>query len=567
MESLKEFNYYDVNGVKIKNPDRTLQYDKKLNKLSWYDAKNSPIGKAPNWRVEATNTTELDQLSKALGRKDIVADQIATPEWLAQKQKIGQIDREAGGSTQGNSTSSQKPTVTNPDTSKSKTPPGKTREALIVDNLVNSGALQKEITKAVVNAESIPILAGDLPRISAAISKALKSAEKTGLFDDEFLSGEGEVINTGQAKGATVGTIANTVLNKYLSVSKSIIDENLYTYTLLPEGDSLQETKGSKKRGSSNSRGKGSSNSGNRKPSNAGGNGNNNNSKIENTTATPQITPPGNQVNPSLNNSTNPPVKEPPVTNPPAQKAKSITLDNIRGLKVALKDKITEMLSEVQESFKSTATSVKFHCVGVVKPSQVKVEKSEEIPASQTEGSSQKDTEPVQEVKEPAQKVEEATHSNDCYVFARLIEAKEDKVSTPDGAGTDGKAIKGKPAGKDGKEKGKSEEMKTTKEEEKPSNAKAEAPVFPSTEALKTLIEGLNKAGSPFETDLAVYALHYTLGDVDVSSLSFDIIVESKKTTPKEGFWESFGKALKAHLKKAGVQIARNLVGNRGHMN
>ena len=564
MESLKEFNYYDVNGAKIKNPDRTLQYDKKLNKLSWYDAKNSPIGKAPNWRVEATNYKELGYLNGALERKDIGMDQIATPEWLAQKRKIGRIDREAGGSTQGTST---KPADTNTDTGKSKIPPGKTKEALIIDNLVNSGALQKEITKAVVNAESIPILAGDLPRISAAISKALKSAEKTGLFDDEFLSGEGEVINTGQAKGATVGTIANTVLNKYLSVSKSIIDENLYTYTFLPEVDSLQETKGSKKRKSSNSGGRGSSNSGNRKPSNTGNNGSNNNSKVENTTVTSQASPSGDQANPPVNNSTSPPVKEPPVTNPPVQKAKSITLDNIRGLKVALKDKVTEMLSEVQESFEATAASVKFHCVGVVKPSQVKVEKSEEIPASQTEGSSQKDKEPVQEVKEPVQKVEEAIYSNDYYVFARLIEVKEDKASTPNGTGTDGKAIKGKPAGEDGKKKGKSEEMKAAKEEGKPNDAKAEAPVFPSTEALKTLIEGLNKAGSPFETDLAVYTLHYTLGDVDVGSLSFDIIVESKKTSPKEGFWESFGKALKAHLKKAGAHIARSLAGNRGHMN
>ena len=104
------------------------------------------------------------------------------------------------------------------------------------------------------------------------------------------------------------------------------------------------------------------------------------------------------------------------------------------------------------------------------------------------------------------------------------------------------------------------------KENKKSGEVKEEAPVFPTTEALKTFIAGLNKAGNPFETDLAVYSLTYTLEDMDASSLSFNILVESKKTTPKEGFWESFGKALKAHLKKAGAQIARDLVGNRGHV-
>ena len=63
-----------------------------------------------------------------------------------------------------------------------------------------------------------------------------------------------------------------------------------------------------------------------------------------------------------------------------------------------------------------------------------------------------------------------------------------------------------------------------------------------------------------------MYTLSYTLEDVDNDSLSFDILVESKKTTPKEGFWEAFGKALKAHLKKAGAQIADALGGGRGQM-
>ena len=107
----------------------------------------------------------------------------------------------------------------------------------------------------------------------------------------------------------------------------------------------------------------------------------------------------------------------------------------------------------------------------------------------------------------------------------------------------------------------------TTKESKKSGEVEAEAPAFPTTEALKTLIEGLNKAGNSFETDLAVYTLNYTLEDVDTDSLSSDILVESEKTAPKEVFWEAFGKKLKAYLAKAGAQIARDLAGDRGHMN
>lgn len=536
MESLKEFNYYDVNGNQIKNPSHTLQYDKDLDKLIWFDAKNSPAAAPVQWRVAATNPTEQEYLNRELERgTNIGENQIATPEWLTQKQEQAQQKQAAATPPQDAPDDSQKPANTNPNPVKPEIPSKKSDEMLIVDNLVNSGTLQKEVTKAVVNAENIPILTGDIPEISAAISKALKAAKKSGLFSSEFLSGEGEVVNAGQARDATADTIMSTVLNDYLSVSKSPKNKNLFTYTFLPEEEPLQE-----KGGKSKKKKKKVVNTRQASPKPA----------IATSTAAPQT--------PSLVDQPKPPLED-----LSTQKPNSVTLDEKRKkeLEAVLKNKITEMLSDTLESFKSTATSVKFHCVAEGKPLQVEAEEPKEAPNLQPE-------EPAQETKEPVQKTEEATHSNDYYIFTRLIEAEEGEevAATEDGESDEGAVSEDtskEPVEKPAKDTAKD----TAKEDKKSDKVEEEAPAFPTTEALKTLIEGLNKAGNSFETDLAVYTLNYTLEDVDTDSLSFDILVESKKTTPKEGFWEAFGKKLKAYLAKTGAQIASSLAGNRGHVN
>ena len=532
MESLKEFNYYDVNGNQIKNPSHTLQYDKDLDKLIWFDAKNSPAAAPVQWRVAATNPTEQEYLTKELERgTNIGENQIATPEWLAQKQEQAQQKQAAATPTQDASNGSQTPATTDPNPVKPEIPSKKSDEMLIVDNLVNSGTLQKEVTKAVVNAENIPILTGDIPEISAAISKALKAAKKSGLFSSEFLSGEGEVVNAGQARDATADTIMSTVLNDYLSVSKSPKNKNLFTYTFLPEEEPLQE-----KGGKSKKKKKKVANTRQTSPKPA----------IATSTAAPQTPPLVNQP-------------KPPLEDLSTQKPNSVTLDERRKkeLETVLKNKITEMLSDTLESFKSTATSVKFRCVGVSEPSQAEAKEPKETSNLQPK-------EPAQENKEPVQKTEEATHSSDYYIFTRLIEAEEgEKATTTEDSESDEGAVSEDTS----KEPVEKPAKDTAKEDKKSDKVEEEAPAFPTTEALKTLIEGLNKAGNSFETDLAVYTLNYTLEDVDTDSLSFDILVESKKATPKEGFWESFGKALKAHLKKAGAQIASSLAGNRGHVN
>ncbi len=532
MESLKEFNYYDVNGNQIKNPSHTLQYDKDLDKLIWLDAKNSPAAAPVQWRVAATNPTEQEYLNKELERgTNIGENQIATPEWLTQKQEQAQQKQAAATPPQDAPDDSQKPATTDPNSVKPEIPSKKSDEMLIVDNLVNSGTLQKEVTKAVVNAENIPILTGDIPEISAAISKALKAAKKSGLFSSEFLSGEGEVVNAGQAKDATADTIMSTVLNDYLSVSKSPKNKNLFTYTFLPEEEPLQE-----KGGKSKKKKKKVVNTRQASPKPA----------ITTSTAAPQTPPLVDQP-------------KPPLEDLSTQKPNSVTLDEKRKkeLETVLKNKITEMLSDTLESFKSTATSVRFRCVGVSEPSQAEAKEPKETPNLQPE-------EPAQETKEPVQKTEEATHSNDYYIFTRLIEAEEGEEVAATEDGEPGEGAVSEDTSKEPVEKPAKD---TAKEDKKSDKIEEEAPVFPTTEALKTLIEGLNKAGNSFETDLAVYTLDYTLEDVDTDSLSFDIFVESKKTTPKEGFWEAFGKKLKAYLAKTGAQIASSLAGDRGHVN
>lgn len=532
MESLKEFNYYDVNGEQIKNPSRILQYDDDLDKLIWFDAKNSPADYPKGWRVAATNDKEQEYLNKELERgTNIGKDQIATPEWLAQKQEQAQQKQAAVKPPQDTPVNSQKPVNTNPNPAKPESPSKKSDEMLIVDNLVNSGTLQKEVIKAVVNTENIPILTGDIPEISAAISKALKAAKKSGLFSSEFLSGEGEVVDAGQARDTTADTIMSTVLNDYLSVSRSPKNKNLFTYTFLSEEEPLQE-----KGGKSKKKKKKVANTRQASPKPA----------ITTSTAAPQTPPPVDQ-------------SKSPLEDLSVQKPNSVTLDEKRKkeLETVLKNKITEMLSDTLESFKSTATSVRFRCVGVGEPSQAEAKEPKETPNLQPEES-------VQETKEPVQKTKEATHSNDYYIFTRLIEAEEDEEVT---ATEDGEPDRGIVSEDTGKEPVEKPAKDTTEEDKKSDRVEEETPAFPTTEALKTLIEGLNKAGSSFETDLAVYTLNYTLEDVDTDSLSFDILVESKKTTPKEGFWEAFGKKLKAYLAKAGAQIARDLAGDRGHMN
>lgn len=498
MESLKEFIYFNpATKEQIADPEVKLSFDKN-GRPAWRNKKGQ-VAKNPNLWVGAETKGEQDNLSKLPASNALSPNQVLTPSQVTNLKKAMK-DTEASAAAEKAFQDSQ----------------------TIVKNLTDSGALQKEVTKAVINTESIPIFPDDILKISTAISKALKAARKSKLIDDEFLASEGEIVNTGRAMNATADAVVRTVLDGYLAPSESSDGKNAFTYTFLPE-EPLQESRKKKSL------------------------------RVREATSSLEEAPTvTSQTNPPAENQTNSPVEEPSVQN-----AETVTVSEQcrKDLETVLKTKVTEMLSDVLESIESTATSVRFYCRHVGEPLQVGAEKSKEDSAPQEgteklEGDSASQVEVSSEENKGSGKAEEALHSNDYYVFTRLTEAEDDRGTKSDGESeTDADPAK-----------------EIGKEDEKPEEEQSEAPAFPTTDALKTFIAGLNKAGKSFETDLAVYDLSYTLEDMDANSLSFNILVESKKTTPKEGFWESLGKKLKAHLKKAGAQIADALGGGRGQM-
>lgn len=519
MESLKEFIYFNpATKEQIADPEVKLSFDKN-GRPAWRNKKGQ-VAKNPNLWVGAETKGEQDNLSKLPASNALSPNQVLTPGQVTNLKKAMK-DTEASAAAEKAFQDSQ----------------------TIVKNLTDSGALQKEVTKAVVNTESIPIFPDDIPRISAAMSKALKSATKSGLFSDEYLSSEGEVVSTGRAVSTTADAVVRTVLDSYLSLAKSSDGKDVLVYTLLPEEKPLQES--GKKKKFPRVRETASS------------------LREENTTPDPANTTPKDSAKPL-------------VEEPPAQKPETIVVPKQRkkDLETALNSKVTEILSDVLETIKSTATSVRFHCTYAGKPLQTETEEPKEESAPQEgigktgedsapqegteklEGDDASQVEVASEENKGSGKTEEALHSNDYYIFTRLVEAEDDGKT-----GTDGNTESNK-----GPKTGEDPAKETDKEKEKPKEEQSEAPAFPTTEALKTFIEGLNRSGKSFETNLAVYTLSYTLEDMDTDSLSFNILVESKKATPKEGFWESLGKKLKAHLKKAGAQIADTLGGGRGQM-
>ena len=516
MESLKEFIYFNpATKEQIADPEVKLSFDKN-GRPAWRNKKGQ-VAKNPNLWVGAETKGEQDNLSKLPASNALSPNQVLTPGQVTNLKKAMK-DTEASAAAEKAFQDSQ----------------------TIVKNLTDSGALQKEVTKAVVNTESIPIFPDDIPRISAAISKALKSATKSGLFSDEYLSNEGEIVNTGRAVSTTADTIVRTVLDSYLSLAKSSDGKDVLVYTLLPEEKPLQESGKKKKRRLLHTREAA------------------NDLEREVTTDAPQANPSEGQTDSPSGDPVKIPVKE-----PLAQKTESIAIPSQRkkDLETALNSKVTEILSDVLETIKSTATSVRFHCTYAGKPLQTETEKPKEESAPQEgteklEGDDASQVEVASEENKGSGKTEEALHSNDYYIFTRLVEAEDDGKTGTDGNTESNKGLK----------TGEDPAKETDKEKEKPKEEQSEAPAFPTTEALKTFIEGLNRSGKSFETNLAVYTLSYTLEDMDTDSLSFNILVESKKATPKEGFWESLGKKLKAHLKKAGAQIADALGGGRGQM-
>lgn len=183
----------------------------------------------------------------------------------------------------------------------------------------------------------------------------------------------------------------------------------------------------------------------------------------------------------------------------------TITIDNktlvelTEDLAVAIKP----LLTETNEAIISSAKTVKYHC-------------------SITD-SSQTD--------EPSQEVEKQNESKDSYILRRLL---EEDTPSGDSVSQDGVTDGGKEsAAKTGPEK------------------------VLTLDAVKAVVDGLNKKGATFDTLHATYKLSYSAGNVDDKDNSFDILVTSSSTTPKEDFWTFFRKGAVKLLKATGANLPK----------
>ena len=183
----------------------------------------------------------------------------------------------------------------------------------------------------------------------------------------------------------------------------------------------------------------------------------------------------------------------------------TITIDNktlvelTEDLAVAIKP----LLTETNEAIISSAKTVKYHC-------------------SITD-SSQTD--------EPSQEVEKQNESKDSYILRRLL---EEDTPSGDSVSQDGVTDGGEEsAAKTGPEK------------------------VLTLDAVKAVVDGLNKKGATFDTLHATYKLSYSADNVDDKNSSFDILVTSSSTTPKEDFWTFFKKKAGKFLKATGATLSK----------
>lgn len=518
MELLKEFKYYDSNtGKEIKDPDYTLAYDKNIDRFIWYDKGRKPISFVPKYKISATEGSETER--KLLNRvyndknkpKGIDKNQIATKKWLDQKQQ--QQTQQPQQSQQTQQPQQQPSTPTNSSTEKEA---GKSKEKTlqnadtIVKNLSDSGVLQAEVTKALVNANDIPIFTDDFDRIGKAINKLLSKATKADVFTSEYTVDGGTPVEKGTTSAKTAKDITKEVIKKYVSTTKDPSGASLHVYKLLPVDGSITESSLNRynnlREDSSTTQPADSANTGN--PAQASENINKD---------IPKQTPEQQAGQP----------------NPDTSKSEQTTESSnivLRGpgmedLSNKIASAIEPLIKEVTDTITSSAKAVKYHCSTLAAPTQTS-----------------------------EQATERKSEMNNSIVLRRLLEEEEEESKETANPPEDSSK---KTAPQEGESKEEKSSDKTTP---------SKTPTFPSTDTLKLIVDKLNKAGSPFETSNATYKLSYKMDNINPKDMSFDIIVTSTSTTPKDGFWKTFGANLKQYLGQAGTNMLHYLGSSRGHM-
>ena len=537
MELLIEFKYYDSNtGKEIKNPDYTLAYDKNIDKFIWYNKGHQPINFIPKYKVSATEGSETER--KLLNRvyndrkkpKGLDKGQIATKKWLDQKSHQAQQPQQTQEPQQSQQPQQQpqQPNTSTGDSTEKKDDKPKEKSLqnadAIVKNLSDSGALQAEVTKALVNANDIPIFTDDFDRIGKAINKLLSKATKADVFTSDYTVDSGTPVEKGNTTTKTAKDITKEIVKKYISTTRDLSGDSLHTYNLLPTDGNIAESNLNKRHSLredlSSAQATDSTSTGNPvQPSTQAG---------ENTSEGAAKQASEQKISqPDLDVSRNEQTTE----------TSSIVLrgPGMEDLFNKIASAVEPLVKEVTDTITSSAKAVKYHCSTLTTPAQTN-----------------------------EQATERKAEMNNSIVLKRLLEEEESKETTAT------------PSEESSKEAVNSSEDKSReattqegepKEEESPEKAApSKAPTFPSTNTLKLIVDKLNKAGSPFETSNATYKLSYKMDNINPKDMSFDIIVTSASTTPKDGFWKTFGTSLKQHLKQAGANIGNYLGGSRGHM-
>lgn len=552
MKSLKEFKYFDPKTKQpIADPNTKLTFDK--NGTPTWRTKQGQLAKNPGLWVGAETKGEQVNLGKFSGSSKLSLDQVLTNAQVnalerAAKDKAAAAAKDkadAEAKTKAEAEAKEKEAAraklkADAEARKKKEEEDKAKAAekasqdvkAVVKNLSDSGTLQTEVTKAVVNSNDIPIFTEDFGKIRKAINTLLGKAIKSKLFTHEYTADEGVAVENGEANAKPAREIAEELIKKYLTSSKNQDGKTIFSYSILPAATEVSESLAVKDARlfedtpASQASGKPEAPAGEQPAA-----------STEQATKpasdpAPVEQSPRNAANPTSENKEAPPAEQ--SSNPNVITLSESSKENLTN---ELAEAIEPLLSEVSKTITSSAKMIKYHCSTLAAPDQ--------------EDSS-------------SQAVEQKTESKDRRIFQRLLEEEE---PSGEGEGVSGEdASQGVSAEEDGKEvateedEGEAPTKDTKKEPDKA--ASKETIAFPNNDTLKTLVDGLNKSGKSFETPNATYNLSYSIDSIDPKDKSFDVIVTSNSTTPKDGFWTWFGN----YLKKAGAQIAHDLAGDRGKM-
>lgn len=509
MESLKEFKYFDpATGEAINDPQVNLTFDSS-GKASWRGKKGG-FAKNPGWWIVPETEGERKNLSKApLNSQILSANQIPTSKKAAELLKAAK-DKEA--TAKAKMAAEQKAE----DTKKAAEESAQRRQS-IIDNLANSGTLQDEVLKKAINTSQIPIFNEDFARISKGINKVLSVAVESKLLTDTYTADEGTPTEKGISNSAEVSDIVKEIVNNHLSVVEDATGKTSFVYNVKPV-DSMTERKHARDRRLVEEEAvnqTGAETSDQPAPQTAP------QTPVQTNTAQPAAQP-SQQANNQSNTQTSEQSGDAPAQ-PPENTSATVTLTSadMKLFKNDLAAAIEPILSETLKTIMDAAQSVRFHCSSIGAPTQ------------------EDSTNEAEETAKPQQE------SKDMRVFKRLL---EDDEETSEATPTEEASAE------------KSTDTTDKKEDvEKPAvDADAsKVPSFPDNKTLKTIIDKLNQKGNPFETNAAVYNLAYKIDNISPEDRSFDIIVTSKSTTPKEDFWSSFKKKAGKFLKAAGSTLSK----------